>query len=229
MAKLIKYLIIIFIIILHEKAIAQYDFFHDIAVSKTYYSADNKNIYSVIPGWKHIYNNIGWRRWSVMGQYKRQLNMWSIGGGVGMFYTFDKDIMNNLELRPYLLLNLKTPITKNIIFSQTLKGELRNFFYKVSDNNFNTNRLRYNLNAVAILSENIDKKVKWKLRPEVEWYIQKNANVKERFISSTEYTLTLLKEMRKVEVGIGYRFERFNKNFLVSDPNAQTISIELNF
>lgn len=70
---------------------------------------------------------------------------------------------------------------------------------------------------------------KWKLRPEVEWYIQKNANVKELFVNSTEYTLTLLRESKKVEIGIGYRYERFNRNLLVPDPNGQTTSIELNF
>lgn len=229
MAKTLKYLIIIFIFICLRKANAQHDFFHDIVVSKTIYSADNKNIYSIMPGWKHIYNDIGWRRWSVIGQYKRQLNMWSIGGGVGGFYTFDKDIKNNLELRPYVLVGLKTSITKNMIFAQSLKGELRTFFYKETVNNFNTNRLRYNLNVVAIINDNIEKKIKWKLRPEVEWYIQKNANVKERFVNSTEYTLTLLRESKKVEIGIGYRYERFNRNLLVPDPNGQTISIELNF
>ncbi len=229
MIKLCKTIIVCFLMLYNYGANAQTEFFHDIAVSKSYYSTDNNTVYTFTPAWKHIYNNVEWRRWSIVGQYKRYLNMWNIGGGIGLFYTFDKDIKNNLELRPYLLVGLKTPMTSRIMFSQTLKGELRSFFYDQSDSNFSTNRLRYNLNTVIILNENVQKNVKWKFRPEVEWYIQKVANIRERFINSTEYTLTFLKEMKKVEIGIGFRLERFNRNFLVSDPNGQTISVEINF
>lgn len=211
------------------KLFAQADFFHDIIVSKTYYTKDEKYAYTIMPGWKRIYNAIGWRRWSATGQVKRQLSPWNIGAGIGVFYTFDKNIKNNIELRPFLLIGLKTPISNGILFSQTLKSELRTLLYKDAEHNSTTGRLRYNINAIAIFHENSVKKTKWKLRPEVEWYLEKNKEINERFVSSTEYTLTLLREIKNIEVGIGYRLEQFNRNFITTDLNGHTISIEINF
>ena len=57
----------------------------------------------------------------------------------------------------------------------------------------------------------------------------KVANIRERFINSTEYTLTFLKEMKKVEIGIGFRLERFNRNFLVSIQMDKLYRLKLIF
>jgi len=206
----------------------QTDLFHEITVNKNFYS--KKNItYTVSPQWKHIYNDIGWRRWSVNGQIKKQLNIWSIGGGIGAYYVFDKNIQNNLEIRPYLFLSLKSTITKNIYLNQTLKSDFRYFLFENSTNNFSTTRLRYNINIPTVLYQNKSNEVKWKIKPEIEWYILKNKNINERFINSTEYALTFLRESKKVEIGIGYRLEKFNKNLLITDPNGHTILLEINF
>lgn len=207
----------------------QLDFFHDVAVNKNFSSKDSIKIYSVISGWKHIYNEIGWKRLTLMGQAKAQFSAWNFGGGLGMIYTFDKDIQSNMELRPYAMIGLKTKISSTLIFSQLLRSEFRTFFFSNSENNYASTRLRYNLNLPIILYENRTKGFKWKIRPEMEFYFQQVNSSKERFNSSTEYALTVLREGKKMEIGIGYKLERFNRNFNSEDPNGQTITAEFNF
>lgn len=221
--------IILIIVIVHSGALAQTEFFHEISLSKTLYSQDKKTIYTIMPSWKHIYDDIGWRKWSLLGQVKRQYNNWYIGGGFGGFYTFDKDIQNNLELRPFAVVSLKNAIINKMMLTQSLKYEWRYFIYSNKEYNFNTSRLRYNLNIVTVIHENLERKTNWKLRNEVEWYLLKSNNIRERFINSTEYALMFLREIGKVEWGIGYRIERFNRNFLVDDPNGHTVVVEVNF
>lgn len=126
-------------------------------------------------------------------------------------------------------MSLKSTITKNFYLNQTLKSDFRYFLFENSTNNFSTTRLRYNINIPTVLYQNKSNEVKWKIKPEIEWYILKNKNINERFINSTEYALTFLRESKKVEIGIGYRLEKFNKNLLITDPNGHTILLEINF
>lgn len=223
--------LIVFLLLLASVcACSQTNFFHDFTLVKNFTSKNAKVAYFISPEWIHIYDDVTWENISVSLQAKRLLGNWEAGGGLGTYYTVDKSLSNNLELRPYLLLALKTPITESVLFTQTLKPELRTFMYSDQQYNSTTIRIRYALNLGYVFARNETRSSSWQISPYTEWFVVKNSRVKERFVGSQTYKLTLYRNFKNNQsVGLAYKYEKFNRNFYADKPNGHTMRLEYNF
>lgn len=190
---------------------AQEAFFYEI---KTGINLLEKKTFSLEANanWKHVYDEIGWRRLGVAGMATKKLKNWSFYGGLSMFYTFNKNIDNYLEIRPQIGLGLTTPIVDRLTLNQRFLGEWRTYFYSGENKSENYTRSRYRILLNYIVVENKEKQTAWKIKPSVEWYFTKNTAYGERFAESRRYTLMLSHEFKnKDELSIGYRYENFIK------------------
>ena len=95
---------------------------------------------------KHLYNEPAWRRWGASFAGVRKIKRFRIHGGVNSYYTFNRDITNFFEVRPWTALQYNIPIIGEITLRQRLKYEWR-FFYTEGDNSTRENyrRLRYQI------------------------------------------------------------------------------------
>jgi hypothetical protein len=67
---------------------AQNEVFHDIDIGKQI-TENEKWEFAIQGKWKHIYNEVGWRRIGVNPEIIRKLNKWSFATGATAFHTFD--------------------------------------------------------------------------------------------------------------------------------------------
>lgn len=202
---------LILIFFLTKFGFSQTEYFHEIEIGT---EVLEKEIFAleVNASWKHIYDEIGWRRWGINAMAIKDVKNWTFYGGLTTFYTFNKNIDNFLELRPQVGLGLKTEITDKFFMNQRLLGEWRTFYYSGENEEENYTRTRYRLMLNYIISENEEKATAWKIKPSIEWYFTKNVAIGERFAQSREYTFKLIRGFKnKHELGIGYRLEKFIK------------------
>lgn len=180
--------------------------------------------------WKHLYDEIGWRRWGVDIAGKRSLKKWSLQAGVGNYYTFHKNIDNFYELRPWLIIGYKIPFAKQFSFNQFLRGEWRNFFFSGGTNDENYGRMRYKTGIDYRFLENEEKYTAWKLNTFAEWYFQRDPINGERFANSREFGLKLQRELHnRHEIGIAYKFESFFEAANQHGGNAHIFVLEYSF
>lgn len=208
---------------------AQNEFFHDISVSKKMEHSKKWNTVFNL-NWKHIYNEIGWKRWGLEAKSLYQMNQWGLFGGIANYYTYDPEIDNYFELRPFVGISLKTNITKRIFFNQRFQSEWRNLFYGNHNLNNHNVRFRYRIGTDFPITKEIITFSPWMIRIETEWYLLNNLNQRERYINSTEYSIMFLKTLKKEkELRFGYHLEKLNKLFYSEEENAHTLFIEYEF
>lgn len=207
---------------------AQEDFFYEMKVSTNLVEKESFYL-EVNTNWKHVYNEVGWRRLGVAGMATKKINNWSLYGGLSTFYTFNKDIVNYLEIRPRIGLGLTTPIVDRLSLNQRLLGEWRNHFYSKENRNRSYTRSRYRVLLNYTIAENKEKQTAWKVKPSIEWYFTKNVAYGERFAESRRYTLMLSREFKnKDELSIGYRYENFIK-LLEQNKIGHLVLLEYSF
>lgn len=187
------------------------EFFHEIEVAYTFVNND-KWTGAVTTNWKHIYDEIGWRRWGGDIYISRKIKSIAIESGITVNYTFDKDIVNYLDVRPWLGLRSDLQLSERTFLMQKFKIESRNLYFDESYRNEHLLRSRYLLS----LKYNFFKdQENWKLNPTTEWYFIDRQVDAERFVNSVEFGIRIIKVFENEnELAFGYKIESFKKTNL---------------
>ncbi len=175
--------------------------------------------------WKQLYGDEGWRRWSIQGELQRKFGVIALGGGLKTNYTFDKSIVNFLEIRPFVSIELKNHLTEKLVFLQKLTGEFRNFWFNDDTTDFNF-RTRYNIALEYPLKSN-ENSEDWILSTELEWYLLRNKNINERYINSKEYSVLISKLINDMNLIFGLRYEDFSNTLRKEEDKAITFILQL--
>lgn len=224
-----KYFIICLIVLFGLNTNAQSEFFHEIEIGTQVLEKESFNI-DVTASWKHLYDEVGWRRWGVNTKVTKKTNNWSLNGGLAIYFTFHKEIDNFLEVRPYIGIGLKTRISDKLDFKQRIRTEWRNFIYSGDSDNENYLRPRYKIGLDYLLSENEETHEGWKLVTDFEWYFNKDTASGERFAQSREFGFKIIRELKnKHEIGLGYKYEKLTKLFHNHEENGNIIVLEYRF
>ncbi|WP_103070160.1 DUF2490 domain-containing protein [Aquimarina sediminis] len=208
---------------------AQTEFFHEFEVTKELKDTESWNI-QITGNWKHLYEEPSWRRLGISGLAIKKLQNWQLLGGMNTYYTFDKEIDNFIELKPYLGLALKTKIIERLDLKQQFKGEWRNFLFSEEIEDENYGRLRYKIGIEYLFKENEEIPKEWKLVGTIEWYFLREHLTKERFSNSREYSFKILHKLTNgQEIGLGFLYEEFNQLFGQENKSGTTILLEYRF
>lgn len=198
-------------IILSHQALAQDEFFHEIVIEKKLIEHEEWEFIGEA-NFKHLYEEPVWRRWGVSFVGVRRIKRFRIHGGLNSYYTFNRDITNFFEVRPWTALQYNIPITGEITLRQRLKYEWR-FFYTQGDNSTRDNyrRLRYQIGIdIPIPSK---EESSWFIRPFFEWFFIRDPATFERFPNERDYGITVIKELKNEhELFFTYRLEEFYNN-----------------
>jgi len=164
--------------------------------------------------WKYSFAKVGWNRWGLNFGLTRKLNNWLVSGGVSNYYTSDRQLSDSYELRPWIALELKTPIIPRLSLYQKAKTEWRNqFFEKKNVKNVSYGRFRYKIGLDLLLSKNKETIKQWRLKGDVEWYFLKDKISSERYSVLRDYTLKLIKKLQKgKEFYFGVEIEKYLKS-----------------
>ena len=196
------------LIILSDQAIAQNEFFHEIVIEKKLIEREEWEFMGEA-NFKHLYDKPAWRRWGVSFAGVRKIKGFRIHGGVNSYYTFNRDITNFFEARPWTALQYNIPIVGEITLRQRLKYEWR-FFYTEGDNSTKENyrRLRYQIGIdVPIPSE---EESSWIIRPYFEWFFIRDPTTFERFPNERDYGVMIATSLKNEhELFFSYRLEEF--------------------
>ncbi|MDX2130332.1 MAG: DUF2490 domain-containing protein [Chloroherpetonaceae bacterium] len=119
------------------------------------------------------------------------MKSFSFSGGTNGYYTFNKDITNFFEVRPWLALQLKIPVIAEISFRQRLRYEYR-FFYTEDPLSAREDyaRLRYQLSFDFPISASEDFSLT--IRSFFEWFFIRNPATFERFSNERDYGVTVI-------------------------------------
>ncbi len=145
---------------------------------------------------------------------------WSLLGGINNGYTIQNDNPDFYELRPWIGPRLSVPVIPRLTFQQTVKYEVRNFFYVNDDNEPYEiqSRFRYRIHVLFNLAKDVNKPNNWILETGYEWYFLKEPATGEQFSNSREFALNLIKHLKSGKtLSLGYLYERINVN---RNPNA---------
>ncbi|MEX0273013.1 MAG: hypothetical protein AB3N16_01395 [Flavobacteriaceae bacterium] len=203
------------------------EFFHEIEVGKLIVENEQWTL-DVTASWKHLYaDEAAWRRWGGVFSAKRKHGNWSFMAGMANYYTFHADIDNFFQLRPWVAIGLKTPITERLDFVQRFRPESLTFIYSGTTENDTYSRWRYRLGLDYNLSEDEETLTAWKIQGSLEWYFLKNPSSGERYPITREYTLKLVREMvNGHEIGFGYRLEEFYESAHHEGGPGHTLILE---
>jgi hypothetical protein len=193
-------------IVLGHQVLAQDEFFHEIAIEKELIEHEEWEFMGEA-NFKYLYNEPAWRRWGVSFAGVRKIKRFRILAGVNSYYTFNRDITNFFEVRPWTALQYNIPIIGEIILRQRLKYEWR-FFYTEGDNSARENyrRLRYQVGIdIPIPGE---EESSWVIRPYFEWFFIRDPATFERFPNERDYGVRIIKRLKNEhELFISYRLE----------------------
>lgn len=199
--------------------------FHEIESGKKFEYKNNN--YSIDLNWKKDYESKSWNRYGFNLTLNKSLkNNWTIFTGLENYLVVDPKVSNYFEIRPWIMVNLKSKIVSNIYFSQFLKTEWRNFFY---DNNYNSDnyfRVRYRFHFDCQV---FNKTQKIFIKPGVEWYLLKNISTGERYANSRELYLRFCFEHEKKEWNFGIKNESFFTSIHPEEDNVNTLFLEYKF
>lgn len=198
----------------------QNDFFTTISASKRKLVSE-KLSYAAAFDWKHIYNDVAWDRLGVSMEADYQQNFWTLEAGGVVQYTFDKQISNYFELRPWIGIRLENQIIPNLSFVQEVKAEWRNFIFRdAQDDNYIRTTLETSFNY------NLDKLgfSEWMVNSGYVWYFLKDPALGERFANSKEFMFSIRKKGKNSFL-IGYKYERYRK--FLEEGNVRAHSLEL--
>jgi|GEM_PF-1179129 len=187
------------------------ELFHEIEVAYTFVNND-KWRGAIITNWKHIYDEIGWGRWGGDIYISRKIKSIAIESGITVNYTFDKDIVNYLDVRPWLGLRSDLQLSERTFLMQKFKIESRNLYFDESYRNEHLLRSRYLLSLKYNLFKDQEN---WKLNPTTEWYFIDRQVDAERFVNSVEFGIRIIKVFENEnELAFGYKIESFKKTNL---------------
>jgi len=196
------------LIILSHPLLAQDEFFHEIVIEKNLIENERWEFVAEA-NFKHLYNEPAWRRWGVSFAGVRKIKHFRIHGGVNSYYTFNKDITNFFEVRPWTAVQYNMPIVGKITLRQRLKFEWR-FFYTEGDNSTREDyrRFRYQIGVDIPLPS--EEKSSWTIRPYFEWFFIRDPATFERFPNERDYGMMIVKSLKNEhELFFSYRLEEF--------------------
>lgn len=186
---------------------AQDEFFHELVIEKIVIENDGWE-FTGEANFKHLYNEPAWRRWGVSFVGVKKIKRIRVQGGVNSFYTFNKDITNFFEFRPWTALQYNIPIVRRVKLRQRLKYEWR--FFHTQDNRAlreNYRRLRYQIGIDLAL---YDEENSWTIRPYFEWFIIRDPATFERFPNKRDYGAMIFKTLKNEhELSFSYKLEEF--------------------
>lgn len=184
---------------------SQNEFFHEISVAKTLSETEKWDI-SAEANWKHIYDEVGWRRAGIDFEFERELQVLKFSTGASTYYTFNKKIQNFWEFRPWIALGLRTDLFRRISFLQRIRAEWRNFRGEnVSDN---YDRIRYRLILDYAARESTEKPLN--LQVASEWYFFDKPTIVERFPRFRDFSIRVIKGFPNMHrLILGYKIEFF--------------------
>lgn len=195
-------------IILSHRALAQDDFFHEIAIEKKLIENEEWEFVGEAT-FKHLYEEPAWRRWGVSFAGVRKIQRFRIHAGVNSYYTFNKNIANFFEVRPWTAVQYKVPIVKEINLRQRLKYEWR-FFYTEGNNSTRENYGRFHYQIGFDIPIPAKEEFTWNIRPYFEWFFIRDPATFERFPNERDYGITLIKSLKNEhEISFGYKMEEF--------------------
>lgn len=213
--------------ILSNQVLAQDEFFHEIVFEKKLTTKEKWEFFGEA-NFKHIYNEPSWRRWGTSFRGVRKFNDFRFIGGLNSFYTFNSNITNFFEVRPWTSIQLNYPIAGSITLRQRLRYEWR-FFYTEGENSSRENyrRLRYNIGIdLPIFGE---EKTSLIIRPYFEWFFIRDPATFERFPNERDYGVRITKSLKNEhEVFLIYRLEEFY-NTNIERSNGHIILIGYSF
>lgn len=185
------------------------EFFHELEITYPFLKKE-KWQGKASANWKHIYDEIGWRRWGIDATISRSIKFLRLEAGITANYTFDKEIINYTEVRPWIGIRSDLQLSERLLFMQKVKVESRQFFYE--EVYANEQRIRSRL-LLAMKYDLLDEREDWKLNPTGEWYfVGRNADA-ERFVNSVEFGLRLIKVFpNDHELAFGYKIESYKKS-----------------
>lgn len=206
-----KYLIgtlgFLFIIFSHP-ALAQDEFFHEIVIEKKLLEIEEWEFIGEA-NFKHLYDEPAWRRWGISFAGIRRINRFSIQAGANSYYTFNKDIVNFFEVRPWTNVQYDIPIVNKFTLRQRLKYEWR-FFYTEKENFEKENYGRFRYQIGFDIPIGIEEETSWKIRPFFEWFFIRDPATFERFPNERDYIVMIVKSLKNGhELFFSYRLEEF--------------------
>lgn len=194
--------------ILSNQLFAQDEFFHEIVIEKTLIEHEEWEFIGEA-NFKHLYDEPPWRRWGISFTGIREIQRFRIQGGVNSNYTFNKDIINFFEVRPWTAVQYNIPIIGKITLRQRLKYEWRLFYTegdKVTRENYR--RLRYQIGMDIPISS--EEESSWGIRPYFEWFFIRDPATFERFPNERDYGITVIKSLKNEhDLFFSYRLEEF--------------------
>ena len=182
--------------------------------------------------WKHFFEEEeGWKRGTFTGRVKRNAGIWDLIGGLSTLYTFDKEIDNFYEFRPWAAVGLNTPINERLLFKQVFKGELRNVFFSEEQKADITSwRTRVKGLLEYLIEENEEEGTEWFMAAGVEWYIVEDQISRERYAGTREYSGEIGRKFPNHHtLVIEYVYEEFSDLFGETDNSGHTISFRYLF
>lgn len=206
-----KYLLSIpgfFLFILSNQVFGQDEFFTEIVIEKILIESEEWEFIGEA-NFKHLYDEPAWRRWGVSFAVVRKIKRFRIHTGINNYYTFNRDITNFFEVRPWTALQYNIPIVAEITFRQRLKYEWR-FFHTQEENSTGENygRLRYQLGFDIPIPGEED--FSWIIRPYFEWFFTRDPATFERFPNERDYGIMVIKTLKNEhELFFNYKLEDF--------------------
>lgn len=199
-----KIFIFLFILLSHY-AYSQHEFFHELTLEKKLIENEKWEFVGEA-NFKYLYNEPAWRRWGVSFTGVRKIKHFSLSGGLNGYYTFNRDITNFFEVRPWAALQYNIPIVADITLRQRLKYEWR-FFYTEEDNSTRENygRLRYQIGFDIPIPAKEESS--WKIRPYFEWFFIRDPAEFERFSNERDFGLMAIKRFKN-EHALSFGFTR---------------------
>lgn len=225
---MINRILIILVLCCGQFSLAQSDFFSEINVTKKFETKGTWH-WSAVSSWRHAYTDVKWNRLELGGFAEYNMHPWSFYGGLGNYYTFDKEIKNSYEFRPYAGITLKTTTIERISFDQRFQAEWRNFISNNSEIDKSSLRLRYRIGFSVDLSKNQSEKP-WSALTDMEWFILNNKEVGERYINSRRFRILVRKKLSDTkEISLGFRTEKFNRFLDSSNVTGNSILLGYTF
>ncbi len=209
---------------------SQTEIFHDFAYEFKVTKSEEWGLNGELE-WKHLYGEEGWSRASFDLKTRKELGVLELIGGLKNNYTFDNNIENFWEIRPWIGVELENKLSSKLLLTQELKGEFRNFFFKDSEYDFNFRTkfkigLEYPLKSIE--TEEKEAYEDWILATEVEWFFFSYEEINERFINSREYSILVSKKVFENRIlSFGFRYEEYSNNLENENDKAVTVVLRL--
>lgn len=89
----------VILILICQNTFGQEDLFHEISFKKIL-KGNEEWKFEGEANWKHIYDNIGWRRLGTSIGTMRRIRSFNLTSGVFGYFTFNKEVENFFEVRP---------------------------------------------------------------------------------------------------------------------------------